>query len=128
MSSIHDYNSEYCSIYSMIVIVSMTWSTTPKLRIKLRSYDVKMLEASIGKVVSLLSKSGATIVWPVPMPKKRRLYTVQKNSFVNKSSREQFERITYSRLIDVTEVGPKTMEYMQNIIIPVGVLVDVKVY
>ena len=112
----------------MIVIVSMAWTTTPKLRIKLRSYDVKMLEASIGKVVSLLSKSGATIVWPVPMPKKRRLYTVQKNSFVNKSSREQFERITYSRLIDVTEVGPKTMEYMQNIIIPVGVLVDVKVY
>ena len=119
---------EYHSIYSMIVIVSMAWSTTPKLRIKLRSCDVKMLEASIGKVVSLLSKSGATIVWPVPMPKKRRLYTVQKNSFVNKSSREQFERITYSRLIDVTEVGPKTMEYMQNIIIPVGVLVDVKVY
>jgi ribosomal protein S10 len=53
---------------------------------------------------------------------------VQKNSFVNKSSREQFERITYSRLIDVTEVWAKTMEYMQNIIIPVGVLVDVKVY
>ena len=106
----------------------MTSSVTPKLRIKLRSYDVKMLEASIGKVVSLLSKSWATVVWPVPMPKKRRLYTVQKNSFVNKSSREQFERITYSRLIDVTEVGPKTMEYMQNIIIPVGVLVDVKVY
>ena len=122
------YIFEYYSIYSMIVIVSMAWSTTPKLRIKLRSYDVKMLEASIGKVVSLLSKSGATIVWPVPMPKKRRLYTVQKNSFVNKSSREQFERITYSRLIDVTEVGSKTMEYMQNIIIPVGVLVDVKVY
>ncbi len=109
-------------------IVSMAWSVTPKLRIKLRSYDVKMLEASIGKVVSLLSKSWATIVWPVPMPKRRKLYTVQKNSFVNKTSREQFERITYSRLIDVTEVGSKTMEYMQNIIIPVGVLVDVKVY
>lgn len=106
----------------------MAWSATPKLRIKLRSYDVKMLEASIGKVVSLLSKSWATMVWPVPMPKRRKLYTVQKNSFVNKSSREQFERITYSRLIDVTEVGSKTMEYMQNIIIPVGVLVDVKVY
>ena len=106
----------------------MASSITPKLRIKLRSYDVKMLESSIGKVVSLLSKSWAMIVWPVPMPRRRKLYTVQKNSFVNKTSREQFERITYSRLIDVTEVGQKTMEYMQNIIIPVGVLVDVKVY
>ncbi len=106
----------------------MAWSTTPKMRIKLKSYDVKMLEASIAKVVSLLAKSGANIVGPVPLPKKRRLYTVQRNSFVNKTSREQFERITYSRLIDVTELGSKTMEYMQNIIIPVGVLVDVKVY
>ncbi len=87
-----------------------------------------MLESSVGKVVALLEKSGASIVGPVPMPKKRRLYTVQKNSFVNKKSREQFERLTYSRLIDVTEAWAKTMEYMQNIIIPVWVLVDVKVY
>ena len=123
-------NNHLCLLLHLFYdyIVSMTSPVTPKLRIKLRSYDVKMLEASIGKVVSLLSKSWAVIVWPVPMPKRRKLYTVQKNSFVNKSSREQFERITYSRLIDVTEVWTKTMEYMQNIIIPVGVLVDVKVY
>ena len=106
----------------------MLWSITPKLRIKLRSYDVKMLEASVGKVVSLLVKSGAEIIWPVPMPKKRKVYTVQKNSFVNKTSREQFERLTYTRLVDVTAMGGKTMEYMQNLIIPVGVSVDVKVF
>lgn len=106
----------------------MATSTTPKMRIKLKSYDVKMLEASITKILSLLSKSEAVIVGPVPLPKKRRLYTVQKSHFVNKSAREQFERITYSRLIDVTKLGDKTMEYMQNIVIPVGVLVDVKVY
>lgn len=87
-----------------------------------------MLESAVGKVIGLLWKSGATIVGPVPMPKRRKLFTVQKNSFVNKKSREQFERLTYSRLIDVTDTWPKTMEYMQNIMIPVGVLVDVKVY
>lgn len=87
-----------------------------------------MLESSVAKVVNLLTKSGASMVGPVPMPKKRKLYTVQRNSFVNKTAREQFERITYSRLIDVTTLGDKTMEYMQNIVIPVGVLVDVKVY
>ncbi len=87
-----------------------------------------MLESSVAKVVSLLIKSGADIVGPVPMPKKKKIYTVQRNSFVNKDAREQFERITYTRLVDVTTMGLKTMEYMQNLIIPVGVLVDVKVF
>lgn len=87
-----------------------------------------MLESSVGKVVSLLTKSGADVVWPVPMPRKKKIYTVQKNSFVNKTSREQFERITYTRLVDVTLMGSKTMEYMQNLVIPVGVSVDIKVF
>lgn len=100
----------------------------PKLRIKLKSYDIKMLEASLGKIVNLLSKSGAEIVWPVPLPRKRKLYTVMKSNFVYKDAREQFERWTYTRLIDVVETWPKTMEYMQNLVIPVGVSVDVKVF
>ena len=75
----------------------------PKLRIKLKSYDIKMLEASLGKVVNLLSKSGAEIVGPVPLPRKRKLYTVLKSNFVYKDAREQFERWTYTRLIDVVE-------------------------
>ncbi len=100
----------------------------PKLRIKLKSYDIKMLEASLGKVVNLLTKSGADIVGPVPLPRKRKMYTVLKSNFVYKDAREQFERWTYTRLIDVAETGPKTMEYMQNLVIPVGVSVDVKVF
>ena len=99
-----------------------------KLRIKLRSYDSKMLESSVGKVVSLLIKSGAAIKGPIPLPKQRKLYTVMKSNFKFKKSREQFERITYSRMVDVVETGAKTMEYLQNLAIPVGVLVDVKVF
>jgi small subunit ribosomal protein S10 len=100
----------------------------PKLRIKLKSYDVKMLESSMGKVVSLLIKSWATVKWPIPMPKKRKLYTVLKSNFKYKDAREQFERMTYSRLIDVVETWSKTIEYLQNLSIPVWVLVDVKVF
>ena len=77
----------------------------PKLRIKLKSYDVRMLEASLNKVVGLLIKSGATIKGPIPLPKKRKTYTVLKSNFVYKDAREQFERITYSRLLDVVETG-----------------------
>lgn len=100
----------------------------PKLRIKLRSYDVRMLESSVAKVVGLLVKSGAEVKWPIPLPKRRKLYTVLKSNFKFKDSREQFERMTYSRVIDVMETGSKTMEYLQNLSIPVGVLVDVKVF
>lgn len=100
----------------------------PTLRIKLKSYDVKMLESSVGKVVGLLVKSGADIKWPIPLPKKRRVYTVLRSNFKFKDSREQFERMTYSRVVDVVKTWSKTMEYLQNLSIPVWVLVDVKVF
>ena len=101
---------------------------SPKLRIKLKSYDVRMLESSVSKVVGLLVKSGAQIKGPIPLPKKRKVYTVLRSNFKFKKSREQFERISYTRVDDVVESGSKTMEYLQNLSIPVGVLVDVKVF
>jgi len=87
-----------------------------------------MLESSVGKVVGLLVKSGADIKWPIPLPKKRRVYTVLRSNFKFKDSREQFERMTYSRVVDVVKTWSKTMEYLQNLSIPVWVLVDVKVF
>ncbi len=106
----------------------MAKQSHPKLRIKLKSYDVRMLEASATKIVWLLNKSGAIIKGPVPLPQKRRLYTVNTAHFVNKDSREQYERFTYSRLIDVVDTGDKTIELLQNLSIPVWVMVEVKVF
>ena len=88
---------------------------TPKLRIKLKSYDVRMLESSVSKVVGLLVKSGAEIKGPIPLPKKRKVYTVLRSNFKYKKSREQFERISYTRVVDVVETGSKTMESLQNL-------------
>lgn len=104
-----------------------TWYE-PKLRIKLKSYDVRMLESSTGKIVSMLTKSGAAIKGPIPLPKWRKLYTVNTSHFVDKDSREQYEQFVYSRLIDVVETWPKTMENLQNVSIPVWVMVEVKVF
>ena len=81
----------------------------PKLRIKLKSYDVRMLESSTSKIVSMLTKSGASIKGPIPLPKWRKLYTVNTSHFVNKDSREQYEQFVYTRLIDVIETGIKTI-------------------
>ncbi len=100
----------------------------PKLRIKLKSYDVKALEWAAWKIIGLLNKSWAELKGPIPLPKKVKKYTVLKAHFVYKDSREQFERTTYSRVIDVTSTGSKTVEYLQNLVIPVWVSVDVRVY
>ncbi len=116
----------YC--YLCHTMATKKKDTSPKLRIKLKSYDVKMLEASLSKVIGLLAKSGASIKGPIPLPKKRKVYTVIKSNFKHKDGREQYERLTYARLVDVVEVGGKTMEYLQNLSIPVGVMVDVKVF
>lgn len=101
---------------------------TPKLRIKLKSYDVKMLESSVSKIIGLLIKSWADIKGPIPLPMKKKIYTVLRSNFVHKNAREQFERRTFTRLLDVVQMGGKTMEYLQNLAIPVGVLVEVKVF
>lgn len=103
-------------------------STAPKLRIKLKSYDLRMLESAVTKILWLLMKSGATIKGPIPLPKKKKKYTVIKSHFVYKDGMEQFERITYTRLVDVVETGAKTVEYLQNLSIPVGISVEVRVY
>jgi len=102
--------------------------TSPKLRIKLKSYDLSMLESSVTKVVGLLIKSWAAIKGPIPMPKKIKKFTVIKSHFVYKDSRDQYERITYTRLIDVVETWNKTVEFLQNLSIPVWVSVEVRVY
>ena len=99
---------------------------TPKMRIKFKSYDLKIIDATTAKVANLLIKSGAKIKWPIPLPRKRKLYTVLKAPFVHKDAREQFERITYSRIIDVISIGEKTVEYLKNLQVPVGVFVDIK--
>jgi small subunit ribosomal protein S10 len=64
---------------------------------------LKMLESSVTKILGLLIKSGASVKGPVPLPKKVKKYTVIKSHFVYKDSRDQYERITYARLIDVVE-------------------------
>jgi len=98
--------------------------TKPAMRIKFRSYDLRMLDATVSKVMAVLIKSWAKVKWPIPLPKKRRLYTVLRAPFVYKDAREQFERITYSRLIDIEQLWENTIEYLNNVQIPVGVMID----
>lgn len=112
----------------MKTIVKKNKENNAKIRIKLKSYDLKSLDSSVWKIMWLLVKSWANVKGPFPLPKKRKLYTVLRAHFIYKNSREQYERITYSRLIDVIEVWQKTMEYMQSLVIPLWVSVEIRVF
>ncbi len=97
-----------------------------KIRIKLRAYDHKIIDDSAKLIIDTAVKTGAIINGPIPLPTKIEKYTVNKSTFVHKTSREQFEIRTHKRLIDITESTPKTIESLSNLALPAGVDIEIK--
>ena len=96
------------------------------IRIKLRAYDNKVLDASTEEIVNTVKRTGATIKGPIPLPTKRRIYCVLRSPHVNKDSREHFEIRTHKRLIDVYAPSEQTMENLRNLDLSAGVDVEIK--
>ena len=80
------------------------------IRIKLRAYDNKILDASTEEIVNTVKRTGATIKGPIPLPTRIERYTVLRSPHIDKKSREQFESRTHKRLIDIIEPTPQTVE------------------
>ncbi len=97
-----------------------------KLRIRVRAYDHKILDASVKQIIDTALRFDATILGPIPLPTEIRKYTVNRASFVYKNAREQFEMRTHKRLIDITNPNPKIIEALSNLSLPSGVNIDVK--
>ena len=100
--------------------------TTTKIRINVKSFDHRLLDEAVKKIVMITTDSGAKVVWPIPIPTKVEKVTVNRSTFVNKDAREQFEIRRHRRLIDILEPSSKTMELLQDISIPNGVSIEVK--
>ncbi|MDP2090911.1 MAG: 30S ribosomal protein S10 [Candidatus Gracilibacteria bacterium] len=100
--------------------------TTTKIRISVKSFDHRLLDEAVKKIVTIASDSGAQVVGPIPLPTKIQKVTVNRSTFVNKDAREQFEIRRHRRIIDILEPSPKTMELLQDISIPNGVGIDIK--
>ena len=96
------------------------------IRVKLKGYDHKLVDDSVSKIVSQVEKSGAKVVGPVPLPTDKSIYTVIRAVHKYKDSREQFELRTHKRLIEIQNISDETAEVLSRIIIPAGVVVDVK--
>lgn len=104
----------------------MAKKVSEKMRIVVKAFDHRLLDDAVKKIVLTAKDSGSIVVWPVPLPTKIKKITVNRSTFVNKDAREQFEIRRHKRLIDLTEMTPKTMELLQNLVIPNWVQIDIK--
>jgi len=98
-----------------------------RIRIKLKSYDHNLVDKSAEKIVKTVKTTGAVVNGPIPLPTHKKVYTVNRSTFVNKKSREQFELSTYKRLLDVFNSTSKTIDALMKLELPSGVEVEIKV-
>ena len=97
-----------------------------KIRIKLKSYDHKILDQSVGQIVEAVERTGAVICGPIPLPTRIQRFTVIRSPFIDKDSQEQFEIRTHKRLIDILESSSKTIDALTKLDLPSGVEIDIK--
>lgn len=97
-----------------------------KIRIILRAFDHKVLNEAAKVILDTAKRTGAITAGPVPMPVKIRRFTLNRSTFVNKDARDQYEIREHSRLIDIHESTGQTVENLQNLHLPSGVEVSIK--
>ena len=97
-----------------------------KIRIKLRGYDHELVDSSIRNIVDSAKQTRAKIAGPVPLPTKRRIYTVLRSPHVNKKSMEHFERRIHTRLLDIKEPTSETINALMDIELPSGIDIEIK--
>ncbi len=97
-----------------------------KLRIRVRAYENKVLDASVKQIIDTAMRYDARIVGPIPLPTEIKKYTVNRSTFVHKNAREQFEMRVHKRVLDIVNPTPKIVEALTNMNLPSGVNVDVK--
>ncbi len=97
-----------------------------KLRIRVRAYEYKILDASVRQIMDTALRYDAKILGPIPLPTQITKYTVNRSTFIYKDAREQFEMRIHKRLIDILSPTPKIIEALTNLTLPSGVNIDVK--
>jgi small subunit ribosomal protein S10 len=100
--------------------------TVSKLRIRVRAYEYKILDASVKQIMDTALRFDAKVLGPIPLPTEIKKYTVNRSSFIYKNAREQFEMRVHKRLIDIINPSAKVIEALTNMSLPSGVNIDVK--
>ena len=97
-----------------------------KIRIRIKGYDHQLVDQSSEKIVATAKRTGARVSGPVPLPTEKQVITILRAVHKYKDSREQFERRTHKRLIDITNSSPKTVEALMALELPAGVEIEIK--
>lgn len=98
-----------------------------RIRIKLKSYDHNLVDKSAEKIVKTVKLTGAVVNGPIPLPTNKKIFTVNRATFVNKKAREQFELSSYKRLLDIYSTSAKTIDALMKLELPSGVEVEIMV-
>ena len=106
--------------------VAVEEEVRPKLRIKLRAYDNKVIDTSAKQIIVTALRYGAEVSGPTPLPTEIHKYTVNRSTFVHKDAREQFEMRVHKRLIDILNPTPKILDALTNLTLPAGVDIEIK--
>lgn len=98
----------------------------PKLRIKLRAYDHKIIDTSAKQIIETAQRYGANVLGPIPLPTEIHKFTVNRSTFVHKDAREQFEMRVHKRIIDILDPVQKVVESLMSLTLPAGVDIEIK--
>ena len=99
---------------------------TQDIRIRLRAYDHRVLDASSKEIVSTAKRTGASVRGPVPLPTRKERFTVIRSPHVDKKSQEHYEMRTHNRVLDVVDPTPQTIDALMKLDLPAGVDVEIK--
>ena len=97
-----------------------------KIRIKLKSYEHNLIDQSAERIVETAKRTGARVSGPIPLPTEKEIVTILRATHKYKDSREQFERRTHKRLIDILNPAQKTVESLMSLDLPAGVDIEIK--
>jgi small subunit ribosomal protein S10 len=98
----------------------------PRIRIKIKGYDHRVIDQSTKQIIDTAERSGAKVIGPVPLPTVINKYTINRSTFKHKYAKDQYEMRTHKRLLDIEDFAPQTVESLVNLDLPAGVNIEVK--
>ncbi len=99
---------------------------TGRLRVKLKSYDHRVIDEAASKIIDTALSTGAKIVGPIPLPTKRSMMAIKESPFTDKDAQEHYEILVHKRLIDIIDPSPRTVDSLGNLDLPAGVSIEIK--
>lgn len=97
-----------------------------KIRLRIKAYDHKVIDVSSRQIIEAIERQGGEIVGPIPLPTETHIYTVNRSTFVHKTSREQFELRVHKRVIDILNPGQRIIDSLTNLNLPAGIDIEVR--